>query len=118
MDETLNGATVNISAIQRLNEKSCNDISMFDRTESPKPQTAAAESLYMTRSLRMRQMCNAVDLNRVKNETYLQSNTLLQCMPGYQTVKTKYGTEAKPFFGSKNFKISTPFVKSEISPAG
>lgn len=38
-------------------------------------------------------------------------------MPGYQTMKTKYGTEAKPFFGSKNFEISTPYVKAELNPS-
>ena len=37
IDDSLIGATANISMIQRLNEKSCNDISMFERAESPKP---------------------------------------------------------------------------------
>ena len=58
-------------------------------------------------------MCKANNLDRVENQTYLQSHTLLQCMPGYQSLKAKYGTDPKPFFAAKNFEIMTNSLKGE-----
>ena len=35
-------------------------------------------------------------------------------MPGFQTTKSKYANETKPFFQAKNYEVKSTFKKADI----
>lgn len=70
----------------------------------------------LIKSIRMRKLTKGRDLDRVDNKTLVNSLSAVQCLPGFQTVKTKYASEQKPFFQSKNFELKSQYMKPEYNP--
>ena len=70
----------------------------------------------MSKSIRLRQLCNGKSADKVDNRLYMQSLDKMQCLSGFQTVKAKYAQDAKPFFSAKSkFDISAKYEKVEVS---
>jgi hypothetical protein len=52
--------------------------------DNQRPKTEIMEK---TKSIKLKKLCKAKNLELVDNKTLMQSMNTLKCMPGYQTVK-------------------------------
>jgi hypothetical protein len=66
----------------------------------------------------MRKLTKGKELDRVDNKTLVNSLSAVQCMPGFQTVKSKYAKDTKIFFSAKNFEVKSQYMKPDIESRG
>lgn len=73
----------------------------------------------MSQTIKFKKLCHGKDIQIVDNKTFMHSINQMKCMPGFQTVKSKYAPDAKPFFDSKtNLEITTKFKNVEFPAPG